>query len=120
MTAIACAYRMRAAKELRRKLYKEAKDVGNLQTQLEEMKKKLLMAENKSSEAMGEEVSNLLQRLEDAQNSKTKVEVELAGHMDKNKRLVKEISNLTIELKSARKTIENLNSRIIDGSKNLS
>ena len=43
------------------------------------------MAENKSSEAMGEEVSNLLQRLEDAQNSKTKVEVELAGHMDKNK-----------------------------------
>ena len=39
MTAIACAYRMRAAKELRRKLYKEAKDVGNLQTQLEEMKK---------------------------------------------------------------------------------
>eukprot|EP00944_MAST-04C_sp_MAST-4C-sp1_P002656 g2656.t1 len=118
MTAIACAYRMRAAKELRRKLYKEAKDVGNLQTQLEEMKKKLLMAENKSSEAMGEEVSNLLQRLEDAQNSKTKVEVELAGHMDKNKRLVKEISNLTIELKSARKTIENLNSRIIDGSKN--
>ena len=70
MTAIACAYRMRAAKELRRKLYKEAKDVGNLQTQLEEMKKKLLMAENKSSEGMSEEVSNLVQRLEDAQNSK--------------------------------------------------
>ena len=116
VTAIACAYRMRAAKELRRKLYKEAKDVGNLQTQLEEMKK-LLMAENKSSEGMSEEVSNLVQRLEDAQNSKTKVEVELAGHMDKNKRLVKEISNLTMELKSARKTIENLNSRIIDESK---
>ena len=37
--------------------------------------------------------------------------------MDKNKRLVKEISNLTMELKSARKTIENLNSRIIDESK---
>ena len=109
ITAISCAFRVKAAKKLRKKLYKEAKDVGNLQTELDELKRKLKMAENKSSDTTTEEVANLVQRLEDAQKSKTKVEVELAGHMDKNRRLVKEIAKLTMELKSAKEALEQLN-----------
>ena len=100
---IASAVRIMNAKELRRMLYREAKEVGSLQKQLAKMKEQLKDADG--GKRMTDEVQTLTEKLDAEIKSKTKVQADLAGHMDKCRRLEHEIIRLRKELDAVRQAL---------------